>query len=79
LQKRYRNNHLEKKLCHNHGELPRYFATESHPAIIDEATFQVAQDLPTHLNEHTAHLAKPQLSDFTGMILRPHCGNLTNG
>ena len=74
LQKRYRNNHLEKKLCHNHGELPRYFATESHPAIIDEATFQAAQDLLTRLDEKTSHRAKPQLSEFTGMILCPHCG-----
>jgi len=74
LQKRYRNNHLEKKLCHNHGELPRYFATESHPAIIDESTFQAVQDLLTRLAEQTAHRAKPQLSEFTGIILCPHCG-----
>jgi len=74
LQKRYRNNHLEKKLCHNHGELPRYFATESHPAIIDEATFQAAQDLLTRLAEQTTHRAKPRLSEFTGLILCPYCG-----
>ena len=74
LQKRYRNNHLEKKLCHNHGELPRYFATESHPTIIDEATFQAVQGLLTRLAAQTAHRAKPQLSEFTGMILCPHCG-----
>ena len=73
LQKRYRNNHLEKKLCHNNGELPRFFATESHPAIIDEATFQATQDLLTRLAEQTAHRAKPQLSEFTGLILCPHC------
>ena len=74
LQKRYRNNHLEKKLCHNHGELPRYFATESHPSIIDKATFQAVQELLTRLAEQTAHRAKPQLSEFTGMIHCPHCG-----
>ncbi len=74
LQKRYRNNHLEKKLCHNHGELPRYFATESHPAIIDEETFQAVQGLLTRLAAQTAHRAKPQQSEFTGMILCPHCG-----
>ena len=73
LQKRYRNNHLEKKLCHNHGELPRYFATESHPAIIDEATFQAVQGLLTRLEQRTAHRAKPKLSEFTGKILCPHC------
>ena len=74
LQKRYRNNHLEKKLCHNHGELPRYFATESHPAIINEATFQATQDVLARLADQTAHRAKPQLSEFTGVIHCPHCG-----
>ena len=74
LQKRYRNNHLEKKFCPNHGELPRYFATESHPAIIDAATFQAAQDLLAHMAEKTMHRAKPQLSEFSGIILCPHCG-----
>ncbi|MDD3059233.1 MAG: recombinase family protein, partial [Sphaerochaeta sp.] len=74
LQKRYRNNHLEKKLCYNHGELPRYYATESHPAIIDEATFQATQDMLARLAEQTAHRAKPQLSEFSGLILCPHCG-----
>ena len=74
LQKRYRNNHLEKKLCHNHGELPRYYATESHPAIIDEASFQAVQDLLTRLAEKTSHRAKPRLSEFTGMLICPHCG-----
>ena len=27
----------------NRGELPQYYATETHPAIIDEATFEAAQ------------------------------------
>ena len=35
LQKHYRNNHLEKKKCRNTGELPMFFAEETHPAIID--------------------------------------------
>ena len=74
LQKRYRNNHLEKKLCYNHGELPRYYATESHPAIINEATFQAVQGLLTRLAAQTARRAKPQQCEFTGMILCPHCG-----
>jgi len=74
LQKRYRNNHLEKKLCHNNGELPKYFATESHPAIIDGDTFQAVQGLLTRLAAQTARRAKPKLSEFTGMILCPHCG-----
>jgi len=74
LQKRYRNNHLEKKLCRNHGELPRYYATESHPAIINEATFQAAQELLARLAAQAALQAKPQRSEFTGKLLCPHCG-----
>ena len=30
LQKTYINNHLEKKACVNNGELPRYYATNTH-------------------------------------------------
>ena len=43
LQKKYRNNHIEKRFVLNHGELPQYYVTESHPAIVDEATFEAAQ------------------------------------
>jgi site-specific DNA recombinase len=43
LQKHYRNNHLEKKKCRNTGELPMFYAKETHPAIIDEDTFNAAQ------------------------------------
>ena len=46
LQKTYKNNQLEKKKLTNHGELPRYFATETHPTLIDPDTFaQVQQRL----------------------------------
>lgn len=43
LQKSYRNNHLEKKRCRNTGELPMYYAEETHPAIITEETFKATQ------------------------------------
>ena len=44
LQKQYRNNHLEKKEIPNRGELPQYYAEGTHEAIIDQATFDAAQE-----------------------------------
>ena len=44
LQKRYRNNHIEKKLVANKGELPMYYAEGTHEPIIDQTTFDKAQE-----------------------------------
>ena len=43
LQKFYTNNHVEKKLLHNRGELPQYFVGEDHEPIIDRETFDAVQ------------------------------------
>ena len=43
LQKYYTNNHVEKKLIVNKGELPQYFVAEDHQPIIDRATFDAVQ------------------------------------
>ncbi len=43
LQKFYTNNHMEKKLLHNCGELPQYFVGEDHEPIIDRETFDAVQ------------------------------------
>ena len=45
LQKKYRNNHLEKKLIHNDGQLPKYYAEGTHDAIVDEELFAKAQEI----------------------------------
>ena len=42
LQKRYRNNHIEKKLVANKGELPMYYAEGTHEPLIDAVTFEQA-------------------------------------
>ncbi len=84
LQKYYRNNHLEKKKCHNTGELPMFFAEETHPAIIDQETFKAAQlVLYENQNKHK-NKPKPQTSEFTGHIYCPFCKknyrrNISNG
>ena len=43
LQKKYVVDHLSKKLVHNKGHLPKYYAEGTHPAIIDQETFDKAQ------------------------------------
>ena len=43
LQKKYVVDHLSKKLVHNNGQLPKFYAECTHPAIIDQETFDKAQ------------------------------------
>ncbi len=84
LQKRYRNNHLEKKLCRNTGELPMFYAEETHPAIIDNETFAATQAVLQKMREATKSRPRPQKSEFTSKIYCPYCGkaykrNTSNG
>ncbi|MCX7904157.1 MAG: recombinase family protein [Caloramator sp.] len=45
LQKKFVKDHLTKTLVRNKGYLPKYYAEETHPAIIDLVTFQKAQEI----------------------------------
>ena len=73
LQKHYRNNHLEKRKCRNTGELPKYYAEETHPAIIDEDTFKAAQIILRENQNKHKNKPKPNTSEFTGRICCPLC------
>lgn len=75
LQKRYRNNHIEKKLVANKGELPMYYAEGTHEPIIDQATFNKAQERLRMLAQQTANRKKPTRSAFSGLIHCGLCGN----
>lgn len=75
LQKRYRNNHIEKKLVANKGELPMYYAEGTHEPIIDQATFDKAQERLRMLTQQTANRKKPTRSAFSGLIHCGLCGN----
>lgn len=66
LQKRYRNNHIEKKLLPNRGELPMYYAEGTHESIIDQATFDKAQERLRILAQQAANRKKPTRSVFRG-------------
>lgn len=74
LQKSFVNNHLEKKKLPNTGELPKYYVTETHPALIDQETFDIVQQrLAAIAEKHSGRLPR-QISEFTGMIRCPNCG-----
>ena len=75
LQKRFVNNHLEKKIICNTGELPKYHVKNSHPAIIDDASFQQVQAVLAEMEKKTKGRAKPRQSVFSGKIICGKCGN----
>lgn len=45
LQKKFVKDHLTKTLVRNKGYLPKYYAEETHPSIIDLETFRKAQEI----------------------------------
>ena len=75
LQKRYRNNHIDKKLVTNKGELPMYYAEGTHEPIIDKAVFDLAQERLLRLEQQAAGWKRPTHTVFTGLIRCGNCGN----
>lgn len=74
LQKVFVNNHMDKKRVKNNGELPQYYATDTHPAIIDQRTFDAAQEALARIAARHPSKQGTQHYAFTGMILCPSCG-----
>ena len=74
LQKTYVNNHLEKKKMPNRGELPQYYATETHPALIDPETFAAVQQRLAAIAEKNAGRPPRHTNECTGRIRCPNCG-----
>ena len=75
LQKRYRNNHIDKKLVTNKGELPMYYAEGTHEPIIDKVVFDLAQEQLLQLEQQAAGWKRPTHTVFTGLIRCGNCGN----
>ena len=74
LQKKLRINHIYKTLMRNRGELPQYYATETHPAIIDEATFEAARQALERIAAQKPASKPREHHLFTGMIICSACG-----
>lgn len=73
LQKTFRTDHLSKRTCNNHGELPQYLVQEAHEPIIDRDTFDAAQKEIQRRAQRVQ--AKPgRATVFTGKILCGICG-----
>lgn len=75
LQKEFISDPISKQRKKNRGELPRYYVEDTHPAIIDKATFDFVQEEIARRRELGA-LANKSLntSCFTGKIKCPYCG-----
>lgn len=74
LQKQFVVDHMTKKEIENKGELPQYYATETHPAIIDQSTFDETQTVLQRIVAHHGPMKSPSKHEFTGMIACPKCG-----
>ena len=75
LQKTYSENHLTKKILRNRGELPQYYAENTHPAIIDHEMYEKVQALIAERREKT-NVQKDVTAryPFTSMIVCGCCG-----
>ncbi len=75
LQKKFVKDHLTKKLVRNKGELPQYYAEETHPAIIDAQTFERAQAvMEAHRKQSCGTKPTTKRYPFTGKIVCGNCG-----
>ena len=75
LQKTFRENHLTKKKCVNHGELPKYHAVDTHEAIIDIDTFnRVQEEIKRRAEKFTPRPKPEQPYRFTSLIKCANCG-----
>ena len=74
LQKTYRENHLSKRMCVNHGELPKYHALGTHEAIIDLDTFNRVQEELARRAAHFHSRPAPEAPyPFTSLIVCGKC------
>ncbi len=75
LQKSFRNNHIEKKKTANRGDLPQYFAEDTHEAIIEKSAFLAVQKrLQERKERFTPTKSTAVVYPFTGRIQCQCCG-----
>ncbi|MGI6176250.1 MAG: recombinase family protein [Christensenellales bacterium] len=76
LQKKYVADHLTKKEVWNKGRLPQYYAEDTHPAIINMETFEMAQEIMERRRNHFKNKkgVTPKSYPFTGKIVCEGCG-----
>lgn len=72
LQKTYVADFLTKRVKKNRGEIPQYYIKDSHPAIIDPATFDLVQEEIERRRPNRRRLHRN--SPFTAKIICGDCG-----
>jgi len=76
LQKKYVSDHLTKREVWNKGRLPQYYAEDTHPAIIDMETFEMAQEIMERRRNRFGNKkdVTPNKYPFSGKIVCEGCG-----
>lgn len=75
LQKEFVSDPISKQRKKNKGQLPQYYVEDTHPAIIDKATFDYVQEEMARRKELGARANKSlNTCCFTGKIKCPYCG-----
>ncbi len=73
LQKTYTADFLTKKQKKNHGEVPQYFISNSHPAIVSRGVFELVQQEIERRRPNRRKLYKN--SPFAAKIVCAECGS----
>ncbi|MDR1001963.1 MAG: recombinase family protein [Oscillospiraceae bacterium] len=75
LQKTFVNNHIEKKKVINRGQLPKYFVSDSHEAIIPKDEWDAVQEEIKRRAEKYLNKSNPkQLYPYSSLIRCGKCG-----
>ncbi|MDY5772976.1 MAG: recombinase zinc beta ribbon domain-containing protein, partial [Bacteroidaceae bacterium] len=73
LQKQFTVDFLNKKMKNNEGEVPQYYVTDSHPAIIDRTEWELVQAEMARRKEKGNH--QNSLNVFSSKIYCGECGS----
>ena len=73
LQKQFTVDFLNKKMKNNEGEVPQYYVTDSHPAIIDRTEWELVQAEMAKRKEKGNH--QNSLNVFSSKIYCGECGS----
>lgn len=74
LQKSFVNNHLEKKIVKNTGQLPMYYAEGTHIPLITKELFEKAQERQQTRSKHYRKDTPITNTVFSSLIKCPKCG-----
>lgn len=73
-QKSFHTDTLPRKELKNQGQYPQYYATDTHPSIIEKAAYHKVQAVMAQRNQHRATAQKSTSSVQQGILICAHCG-----